>query len=191
MGDWFCQVKYTYIRKISAHTNGTMDNSVIVKNEKRPSSVVLFSVIMLATLGLGLAIAYCSGIMKGTAGIAPKLFSVPDWVVIAIPPVMFFELALGLFFTLRENIYTASGRMLRVWTWIFWCALFLMTAFTPYFIFNGMPIAAYIMATITAALGIGTTIMVYRQTLIGGMMMTVFLAISMLVMIYLGYWVFA
>lgn len=167
------------------------NNSIIAKDEKRPSSIVLFSVIMLATLGLGLTVAYCSGILNGTANLAPTPFTLPDWLVIAIPPVMFFELALGLFFTLRENIYTANGRMVRVWTWIFWCALFLMTAFTPYFIFNGMPIAAYIMATITTALAIGTTILVYRQTLAGGVMMTVFLAISMLVMVYLGYWVFA
>lgn len=153
--------------------------------------MVLFWVSILATVGLGLTISYCSGIFGGMRQIENAPLIVPDWVVIAIPPVMFFEMGLGLFFALRENIYTTTGRLVRVWMWIFWCALFLTTAFTPYFVFNGMPIAAYIVASVATGLAVGTTMLTYRQSIAGGVMMTIVLAISALIMIYLGYWAFA
>lgn len=167
-----------------------MEESVIVKSERRPSSVALFFACMFAILGVGTTIAYCSGIMNGVHGLQKAPFVVPDWIVIALPPVLFFHQALAMFLTLRENIYTANGRMVRTWTWIFQVPLFLLTAFTPYFIFNNMIVVAYVMSTVASALALGATILTYRQTIAGGVIMTVFTAVTMLIMIYLAYWAF-
>ena len=54
-----------------------------------------------------------------------------------------------------------------------------------------MPTAAYIMSSITTALALGTTILCYRQSIAAGVVMTVFLVVVGLIMIYLGYWAFA
>ncbi len=153
--------------------------------------MALFFACMFAILGVGTTIAYCSGIMNGVSHIEKIPFVVPDWLVIAIPPVLFLHQALALWLTLRQNVYTDTGRMVRTWTWVFQIAYFLLLAFTPYFVFNGMPVAGYIMATLACAAALGATILTYRQTVGGGVLMTILLAVTALVMIYLGYWAFA
>ena len=115
----------------------------------------------------------------------------PKWLVIATPPILFFHLGLALYFVLRENVYTDNGKMVRGWTWAFWITLFIATAITPFFIYHNMPTAAYIMSSITTALALGTTILCYRQSIAAGVVMTVFLVVVGLIMIYLGYWAFA
>lgn len=175
----------------AAHTNGTMENSVIVKTEKRLSNVALFLLCTLATVGIGLAVSYCSGIFGRVANSANLPFIIPKWLVIATPPILFFHLGLALYFVLRENVYTDKGKMVRGWTWAFWITLFIATAITPFFIYHNMPTAAYIMSSITTALALGTTILCYRQSIAAGVVMTVFLVVVGLIMIYLGYWAFA
>lgn len=146
---------------------------------------------MFSILGVGLTIAYCSGIMDGIRNTANLPFIVPQWLVLAIPPVLFFHQALGLYFALKQNVYTESGRMVRVWTWVFQVSLFFMMAFTPYLAFHNQPLAAYVMSTITAALALGATILTYRQSVAGGVVMTILFLVLSLLMIYLGYWAFA
>lgn len=154
--------------------------------------MALFWVCVLATVGIGLTIAYCSGIFGRVSGYASKLpFVIPKWLVIATPPVLFLHLGIALYLVLNENVYTDSGRMVRGWTWAFWITLFVATAITPYFIYHGMPVAAYIMSTIATALAAGTTILAYRQTIGGGVVMTVFFIVVALIMFYLGFWAFA
>lgn len=168
-----------------------MENSVIVKSERRLQGMALFLVCMLSTLGIGLTVAYCSGIFQGVANTSRLPFIIPRWLVIATPPVLFAHLGLGLFLALRENVYTDGGRMVRGWMWAMWIALFAVTAATPYFIYYNMPMAAYIMSAIGTALAIGTAMLIYRQSIWGGIVMTVFLAVVALIMVYLGYWAFA
>ncbi len=153
--------------------------------------MALFLVCMLSTLGIGLTVAYCSGIFQGVANTSRLPFIIPRWLVIAMPPVLFAHLGLGLFLALRENVYTDGGRMVRGWMWAMWIALFAVTAATPYFIYYNMPMAAYIMSAIGTALAIGTAMLIYRQSIWGGIVMTVFLAVVALIMVYLGYWAFA
>ncbi len=186
-------VLYSTNRKTrAAHTNGTMEEqNVIERSERRPSSTAIFFACLFAIVGLGTTIAYCSGIMNGVGHLEKVPFVVPDWLVIAIPPVVFLHQALALWLTLRQNVYTDNGRMVRTWTWIFQVTLFLMISFLPYFVFNGMPVAAYIVSTITCAVALGATILTYRQTVGGGVLMTILTAVLALVMIYLGYWAFA
>ncbi len=168
-----------------------MENSVIVKTEKRLSNVALFLLCTLATVGIGLAVSYCSGIFGRVANSANLPFIIPKWLVIATPPILFFHIGLALYFVLRENVYTDNGKMVRGWTWAFWITLFIATAITPFFIYHNMPTAAYIMSSITTALALGTTILCYRQSIAAGVVMTVFLVVVGLIMIYLGYWAFA
>ena len=153
--------------------------------------MALFWVTVLATVGIGLTISYCSGIFGKVSAYASNLpFIIPKWLVIATPPVLFLHLGIALFLVLNENVYTSYGRMVRGWTWAFWIALFISTAITPYFIYHGMPIAAYIMSTIATALAVGTTILAYRGSIGSGVVMTVFTVVVALIMIYLAYWAF-
>lgn len=151
----------------------------------------MFLLCVLATVGIGLAISYSSGIFGGVANTSSLPFIIPRWLVIAAPPVLFFHLGLALFFVLRENVYTETGRMVRGWTWAFWIATFIATAITPFFIYHGMPLAAYIMSSITTALAIGTMILSYYNSTAGGVVMTIFFVVVALIMVYLGYWAFA
>ncbi len=167
------------------------NNSVIVNDERRLSDTALFLVCVLATVGIGLAISYSSGIFGGVANAANLPFRIPRWLVIAAPPVLFVHLGLALFFVLRENVYTDSGRVVRGWTWAFWITTFIATAITPFFIYHGMPIAAYVMASITTALALGTMMLCYRQSVASGVVTTIFFIVVALIMIYLGYWAFA
>lgn len=168
-----------------------MENNSVIVNDKRLSGVALFIITMLTTVGIGLAVSYSSGIFGGIANSANLPFVIPRWLVIAAPPVLFFHLALALFFVLRENVYTESGRIIRGWTWAFWITTFIATAITPFFIYHGMPIAAYVMSSVTTALALGTTILSYRQSIAGGVVMTIFFVVVALIMVYLGYWAFA
>ena len=168
-----------------------MENSVIVKNEKRLSGVALFLLCVLTTVGIGLTVSYCSGIFGNVANTARLPFIIPKWLVIAMPPVLFLHLGVALFLVLRENVYTDNGKMVRGWTWAFWITLFIATAITPYFIYHNMPIAAYIMASITTALALGTMILAYRQSVGAGVVMGIFFIVVALIMVYLGYWAFA
>lgn len=168
-----------------------MEQSVIVNAERRPSNVAIFFACMFTILGVGLTIAYCSGIMEGIRNTSSLPFIIPRWIVLSIPPILFFHQALGLFFALKENVYTTGARMVRAWTWVFQVSLFLMMCFTPYLIYHNQPVGAYVMSTITAALALGATILTYRQSIAGGIVMTIlFLALS-LIMIYTGFWAFA
>ena len=168
-----------------------MNNSVIVRDEKRMSSAALFIVCVLATVGIGLAISYSSGIFGGVANPSALPFIIPRWLVIALPPILYLHLAIALFLVLRENVYTDNGRMVRGWTWAFWLTLFVATSMTPFFIYYNMPIAAYIMSSITTALALGTTILAYKQSIGSGVVMTIFFLVVALIMVYLGFWAFA
>lgn len=165
-----------------------MENSVIVKTERRMSSVALFLVCVLATVGIGLTVSYCSGIFGSVPYASALPFVIPKWVVIAIPPVLFLHLGLALFLVLNQNVYTQNGKMVRGWFVAFWLATFIATAVTPYFIYYGMPIAAYILSSITTATAFGTMILSYRQSVAAGVVMTIFFIVVALIMVYLGYW---
>ncbi len=173
------------------HTRITMEKSVIVNAEKRPSNIAIFFACMFTILGVGLTIVYCSGILGGMKNTANLPVEIPYWLTLAIPPVVFFHQALALFLTLKQNVYTESGRMVRTWTWVFQVALFLMMCFTPYLAFHNQPIASYVMSTVTAALALGATVLTYRQTIAGGVVMSILFVVLSLIMIYLGYWAFA
>ena len=147
--------------------------------------------VFFTVVGIGTTIAYCSGIMNGIGGIQRAPFVAPNWLVIALPPVLFVHQAWALYLTLRQNVYTTNGRMVRLWTWAFQIPLFLLIAFTPYFVFHGMPVGAYIASTFTSAMALGATVLTYRQTVGGGVLMTILTAVTMVVMLYLGYWAFA
>ncbi len=168
-----------------------MEETVIVKEERRLSNMALMWVSVLVTLGLGLLIAYCSGIFGGVSHIQKSPFVVPYWLVIAVPPVLFLHMGIALYFTLRENVYTSSGKSVRNWTLVFWAALFAALAFMPYFLFHGMPVAAYIVASLAGGLALGTTILMYQQSIPAGLTITILLAVTTIIMIYLGYWAFA
>ncbi|MDE6294325.1 MAG: hypothetical protein K2L88_06880 [Clostridiales bacterium] len=168
-----------------------MENSVSVNNQKRLSSMALFWVCVLATVGIGLTISYCSGIFGTVSAYASRLpFRIPKWLVIATPPILFVHMGIALFLVLNNNVYDYNQRMVRNWTWAFWLTLFVATAITPYFIYHGMPIAAYIVSSIATALAIGTTILCYRGSIGAGVVMTVFLIVVSLIMVYLGFWAF-
>ena len=166
------------------------NNSVIVRNERKISSMALFWLCLLATVGAGLTVAYCSGILGGVNHLAGIPLAIPRWVVIATPPVLFVHLGLALFFVLDQNVYTQNGKAVRACLWVFWVMLFIATAILPYFIVNNMAIAAYIVATIATAFALGTTVLAYNHTIAGGVVMTIFLAAIVLIMVYLGYWAF-
>ncbi|MBD5131029.1 MAG: hypothetical protein HDT28_00305 [Clostridiales bacterium] len=168
-----------------------MNNSVIVKNERKMSSMALFWVCVLTTVGIGLAISYSSGIFGGVQNAAGLPFRIPRWLVIAAPPVLFLHLGIALYAALNANIYSENLKMVRGWMWAFWITTFIATAITPFFIFYGMPVAAYIMSAITTGLALGTTLLVYRQSIGGGVVMTIFFIVVALIMVYLGYWAFA
>ena len=155
------------------------------------SNTALFWSLLFAIVGIGTTIAYCSGIMNGIRGIQRAPFVAPDWLVIALPPVLFVHQMLAMFMTLKQNVYTTNGRMIRIWTWVFQVTLFLMLAFLPYFVFHSMPVGAYIVSTFTCAAALGATILTYRQTVGGGVLMTILLIVTSIVMLYLGYWAFA
>lgn len=175
-----------------AHTNGTMeDQNVIVKAERRPSSMAILLTCLFVIVGLGTTIAYCSGIMNGVQHLQKAPFVSPDWVAIAIPPVVLLHQALALWQTLNQNVYTENGRMVRNWTIVFQTVLFLLIAFAPYFLFNSMEVAAYIVTTIAFATALGATILSYMQSKAAGVLMTILTAVVGLVMVYLGYWAFA
>lgn len=153
--------------------------------------MTLFWVVMLVTLSIGLTVAYSSGILGGVRYIQKAPFVVPDWLVIALPPVLFLHMGLSLFFALRENVYTTGGRMVRTWMWIFWVALFAALSFLPYFVFHGMPVAGYIVSSLAGGLALGSTILMYQHSGAAGVVMTILLAVTTVIMIYLGYWAFA
>lgn len=177
-------------RRNGEHTNGTMNNSVTVKTERRLSSTALFWVCVLATVGIGLTVSYCSGIFGRVANASRLPFIIPKWLVIATPPVLFLHLGIALFFALDRNVYSDGARMVRGWLWAFWIATFIATSATPYFIYRGMEIASYVMSTVATALAIGTTILCYRQSIPSGAVMTVFTLVVALIMIYLAAWAF-
>ncbi len=183
--------KFGISQRETAHTNGTMEDSVVVRNQRRLSDAALFWVCTLLTVGIGLAIAYSSGIINGQNGLTNLPYRFPDWSIIVMPPVLFLHLGLALFFALRQNVYTANGRTARVWMWVFWTALFVATSIAPYFVFYNMPLASYIVATIGCALAIGTMILMYYHSTAAGIVMTIFFLVSVSTMVYLGYWAFA
>lgn len=153
--------------------------------------MALFWVCLLTTIGLGLLVAYCSGIFGGVNGIEKSPFLVPNWVVISLFPVIYLHMGLALYFTLNQNVYTQSGKSVRAWTWVFWLALFAAISMTPYFLFHGMTVASYITASLAGGLALGSTILMYQQSAMAGVTMTVLLAVISVMMIYLGYWSFA
>lgn len=168
-----------------------MENSVSVNDRKRLSGMSLFWVCLLATVGIGLTIAYCSGIFGKVPAYESRLpFIIPKGWVIAAPPVLFAHMGIALFLILREGVYDYTDRMVRGWSWAFWITLFIATAITPYFIYHGMPVAAYVMSAITTALAIGMTILSFRSSIGAGVVMTIFLIVVTLIMVYLGYWAF-
>lgn len=168
-----------------------MENTVIVKDERRLSSMALFWVSVLTTVGLGLLVAYCSGIFGGVGNIEKSPLVVPDWVVIALFPVIYLHMGIALYFTLNQNVYSSSARGVRAWTWVFWIAYFAAIGMTPYFLFHGMTVASYIVASLAGGLALGTTILMYQQSIGAGITMTILLAVTSLIMVYLGYWAFA
>ena len=168
-----------------------MEETVVVRNQRRLSDAALFWVCTLLTVGIGLAIAYSSGIINGQSGITNLPYVFPDWAIIVMPPVLFLHLGLSLFFALRENVYTQNGRMARAWMWVFWVMLFIATSIAPFFVFHNMPLASYIVATIACALALGTTILMYYHSTAAGIVMTIFLLVAMGTMVYLAFWAFA
>lgn len=168
-----------------------MEDTVIVKNERRLSNMALMWTCLLATIAIGLTVAYCSGIFRGVDYIEKSPFTVPNWLVIALPPVLFLHMGLSLYFVLRENIYTETGKNVRIWTVVFWTALFAALAMLPYFVFYGMPVAAYIVASLAGGLALGSTILMYIHSVPAGVTMTILLAVTSVIMVYLGYWAFA
>lgn len=168
-----------------------MENSVIVREERRMSDTALFWTCMIASIAIGLTITYCSGIFGGVGNIQKSPFTVPDWLVIALPPVIFVHMGLSLFLALRENAYTVGSKMVRAWMWTFWTLLFVAQSILPYFVFHGMPVAAYIVASLAGGLALGTAILAYQHSISSGIVMTVLLAVTTVIMIYLGYWAFA
>ncbi len=167
-----------------------MEEKVIVKSEKRVSNVMLFIGCMFAILGLGTTIAYCSGIFSGVQYIQRAPFVVPDWLVIALPPVLFLHQAIAMYLTLRQNIYSNELRSIRNASWVFQILLFLALAFLPYFVWGGMLTTAFAVATVACSIALGTLILTYRQTIGGGVLMTILFVVTSLIMIYLGYWAF-
>ena len=167
-----------------------MEETVVIKNERRLSDTTLFLVSVLGTVGIGLLISYFSGIMNGLGNLPNIPYVFPAWSIIIMPPVLFLHLGVALYLTLRQNVYTDGGRMVRAWTWVFWTLLFIATAITPYFVFHNMAVASYIVATIGCALALGTMILMYKQSFAAGAVMTVFFLVSVSVMVYLGYWAF-
>ena len=168
-----------------------MEEKVIVKSERRVSDTVLFIGCVFAIVGLGLTIAYCSGIFYGVQHIQRAPFVVPNWLVIALPPVLFLHQAVALFLTLRQNVYSRELRSVRRATWVFQVMLFFTLAFLPYFVWGGMMAGAFAVATVSSALALGTLILTYRQTIGGGVWMTILFIVTSLIMLYLGYWAFA
>ena len=168
-----------------------MEEKVIVKSERRMSSTALFISCVFAIVGIGLTIAYSSGILSGVQYIQRAPFTVPNWLVIALPPVLFAHQAIALFLTLRQNVYSRELRSVRNATWVFQVLLFLTLAFLPYFVWGGMLTAAFAVATVSAALALGAMILTYRQTIGGGVLMTILFLVTALIMLYLGYWTFA
>ncbi|MCH5158908.1 MAG: hypothetical protein J1F33_06920 [Clostridiales bacterium] len=168
-----------------------MEEKVIVKSERRVSNTVLFIGCVFAIVGLGLTIAYCSGIFRGVQYIQRTPFVVPDWLVIALPPVLFLHQAIAMFLTLRQNVYSSELRSVRKATWVFQVLLFFTLAFLPYFVWGGMMTGAFAVATIASALALGSTILTYRQTVGGGVWMTILFIVSALITLYIGYWAFA
>ncbi len=182
----------THTRQKAVHTNGTMKETIVAREEKRQiSDMALFWLCLIGTVAVGLTISYCSGILNGIGQLKELPMYLPDWLVIAIPPVLFVHMGIALFLALRENVYTDGGRMVRNWTWAFWITLMVATAITPYFVFHGMPTASYALATVSTALALGTMILCYRQSIASGFVMTVFFIVTALIMVYLGYWAFA
>lgn len=153
--------------------------------------MMLFIGCMFAILGIGTTIAYCSGIFGGVQYIQRAPFVVPDWLVISLPPVLFLHQALAMFLTLRQNVYTNELRSVRNATWVFQIMLLIALAFLPYFVWGGMLTAAFAVATIASSIALGTMILTYRQTIGGGVLLTVLFAVTSLIMLYLGYWAFA
>lgn len=169
-----------------------MENSVSVNNQGKLSDASLFWLCVFATVGAGLAISYSSGILGRLTVFRDNLpFIIPKGWVIAMPPILFTMLGVSLFFVLRENVYNYADRITRSWTWAFWLTLFAASAITPYFIYYGMPVAAYILSAITVALSTGYTILGYRASTPAGAIMTVYTMIVALIMVYLGFWAFA
>ena len=153
--------------------------------------MALFWVCLLTTVGIGLAISYCSGIFGNVSAYASRLpFRIPKWLVIAAPPILFAHMGIALYLVLDNTVSGYTERMVRGWTWAFWISLFIATAITPYFIYHGMPIAAYVLSAVTTAIAIGTTLLCYRSSIGAGLVMTVFLIVVTLIMVYLGYWAF-
>ena len=155
------------------------------------SNAALFWTCMLVSLAIGLTITYCSGIFGGVGRIQKSPFTVPDWLVIALPPVVFIHMGLSLFFALRENVYSTGSRMVRTWMWVFWTLLFAAQSMLPYFVFHRMPVAAYIVASLAGGLALGTTILMYQHAISAGIVMTILTAVTSIMIIYLGYWAFA
>ncbi len=168
-----------------------MEQRVVEKEQRRLSDTALFWVCVLLSLAIGLTIAYSSGIIGGVNGIEVAPFTVPDWLVNTLPPVLFLHMGVALFFALRENIYTEKGRTVRTWTCVFWTALFIALAILPYFVFHGMTVGGYIVASIAGGLALGSTILMYFHSVGAGVTMTILTAVVSVMMIYLGYWAFA
>lgn len=175
-----------YLRA-TAHTKVTMEQNVITSERRRLSDMSLFWLCLIGTVGVGLTLSYCSGILRGINYLGGLPFALPAWFVIAIPPMLFVIMGVSLFMTVRMH---ANG-MLRAWTWVFWLALLGMTATLPYAICYNNPVGAYVMSTIASALAIGTAILMYRQSIAAGVMITVVFVWLALIMLYLGFWAFA
>ena len=153
--------------------------------------MAVFWLCLIGTVGIGLAISYCSGILRGIGSLSGLPFTLPAWFVIAIPPMLFVVLGLALFFTLRENVYTHNGNVMRAWTVAFWIALFGMIATTPYAMMYNNSVGAYVMITIASALALGTTILMFRQNVAAGVLSAIVLVWAVLIMVYFGFWAFA
>lgn len=167
-----------------------MEETVVIKNEKRLSDTALFLVSVLGTVGIGLLISYFSGILNGMSRLTNVPYVFPAWSIIIMPPVLFLHLGIAMYLMLRENIYTDGARVVRAWALTFWSLLFIATAITPYFVFHNMAVASYIVSTIGSALALGTMILMYRHSVGAGVVMTIFFLVSVSVMVYLGYWAF-
>lgn len=167
-----------------------MENDTTINQERKISDYALFWTIMLATLAVGLALVYSSGILNGVQGLQRPPFVVPDGLIFALPPVVFVHFGLSLFLALRQPHYTQGAKRIRNWTCVFWVMLFITHVLIPFFTFHGVEVGAYVAATLASGLAIGTTILMYQNAVSAGIISTILCAVTIVITVFLGAWIF-
>lgn len=119
---------------------------------KKSSSIWIFLVCVLGTLGVGTLAGFLSGAMKGYAGINTPSFAPPDWVFSVVWSVLYVLIGVSLFLIITYSPLSRTEDHIKTAALILWGVQMAFNLIWPFIFFNiDYTVAFVIIAAMVAA----------------------------------------